>query len=499
MAATLVAKTSKYNGDGNAGFTTDAINTTGANLLIIVCCSYNASTVTPTDSKSNTWQGLTMYGSGTNRVKVWYAYSPTVGTGHTFSLPTSSDSSWATYFVLAYSGMVTGSGVYDTINGSSTSNVSGNITPAASGELILSGYTTTNTDTYVADGDFSEEFQQPWENGVQIGGAVATVNPYNSTNAIGCTWTATGASEATVIVAFKISAGTAYTLDASAGSFSKTGIATSLLFHRSLGAAAGSFAQAGIAASLLHSYTIAADAGAYALTGLDASFPRIYLLASEAGAHVIAGLDAALLFDRLIGAESGAYILSGVDAALLLGRSLAADAGTYALTGLDIALWRALVLLAAQGAYTLIGVGVELTYTPAGGYTLVASSGAFAIAGLDAALLAARILAGDAGAYAQSGSDAALLFNRLLEANAEAYALDGVEAEFDRAYQIAGGAGAYVLAGNDLAINYSGERSIGGGLGGYPARGDRPISSLRDRPVPSLRDRPIARERKRGP
>lgn len=207
MAATLVASTSKYDGNGNAGYTTDPINTTGANLLIIVKLNYfGLSSFVPTDSKNNTWQELSEYGgAGIAHIRFYYAYSPTVGTDHTFSCPVNGESTYSTLIVFAYSGMVTGSTVFDAATGDDDAS-SGSVTPAASGELIISGYSTFAGTTYTPDGSFTRIFNQAFSGGVCMGGAVATINPYNSTNAVECTWTGGGTAESSNIAAFKIAA-----------------------------------------------------------------------------------------------------------------------------------------------------------------------------------------------------------------------------------------------------------------------------------------------------
>jgi hypothetical protein len=203
MAIALAAKTSKYSDSGNTGFTSSAIDTTGANLLILFVVSWDPFTVNPSDSKGNTWQALTRYGPGGTQgyVMAYYAYNPTVGASHTFSWPSNSEDAWPSIFVLAYSGMLAGSGVYDASNGD-TNETSNSVTPAGAGELIISGYVTSTAGTPAAAGDFAEEIQQAYSGGVCIGGGVSA-QVYAGTSAIEATWTPNTGNRASNIIAFK--------------------------------------------------------------------------------------------------------------------------------------------------------------------------------------------------------------------------------------------------------------------------------------------------------
>lgn len=64
--------------------TTNAINTTGAGLLIVVTSSHNSDGIV-TDSKNNTWNNLTVYTHSNHRLIIWYSIPTSVGGGHTFT------------------------------------------------------------------------------------------------------------------------------------------------------------------------------------------------------------------------------------------------------------------------------------------------------------------------------------------------------------------------------------------------------------------------------
>src|SRR3990167_1389615 len=104
MAIAPVANTVKSSTNTNA-ITTDAIDTTGATLLVLGIASYAAvGPGTISDSKSNTWvaTGVSQAISGATRVDVYYVKSPTVGSGHTFS--GGATGGYPSVFVVSFSG-----------------------------------------------------------------------------------------------------------------------------------------------------------------------------------------------------------------------------------------------------------------------------------------------------------------------------------------------------------------------------------------------------------
>lgn len=127
---------------GGSVITTAGIDTTGANLIVIaVSSSQPVAAPTPTDSKSNTWTGLTARTvSGVTRIQIFYSAAPTVGAAHTFTITTSGGAPALT--VMAFSGIA--SSPFDQENGGSTggntaSQATGNITPGQNNELIVFG------------------------------------------------------------------------------------------------------------------------------------------------------------------------------------------------------------------------------------------------------------------------------------------------------------------------------------------------------------------------
>lgn len=142
VASTLVASSD------TSGITTGSLNTTGADLIVL-CVGYysgGGGTATVSDSKGNTWTGLTARtgGSGTGSdetSRIFYCSNPTVGTGHTFTVTSVTAATYPTIGALAVSGAKTASSPFDVENGAGSVDVTiqpGSITPAVHGSLVFS-------------------------------------------------------------------------------------------------------------------------------------------------------------------------------------------------------------------------------------------------------------------------------------------------------------------------------------------------------------------------
>jgi len=124
--------------------TTPALNTTGASLLI-VGISWFSGTPTVSDSKGNSWTGLTSFKDSVSNIlfsRFYHCISPSsVGGGHTFSV-TSTSVGYCVINVAAFA-LSSGTPAFDTQNGTSPNETSvssmtgGSVTPAGSNELFL--------------------------------------------------------------------------------------------------------------------------------------------------------------------------------------------------------------------------------------------------------------------------------------------------------------------------------------------------------------------------
>lgn len=144
----LIAQTSKASPTG-VSVTTDAINTTGASLIVVCIVSvyYNEQPVQ--DNQGNTWTsaGEIMSGGSYVRLKIFYKYAPTTNASHTFSTVGGYGVNYASMIVFAFSG-TTGTSYESnnyTQNGYSPLST-GNVTPSTNGQVLVallgSHYTT---------------------------------------------------------------------------------------------------------------------------------------------------------------------------------------------------------------------------------------------------------------------------------------------------------------------------------------------------------------------
>lgn len=188
---------------GTNNCTTAAINTTGANFLIVTITEFGGTPAAPTDSKSNSWTGLTDRVNGSIHVKMFFSIPSSVGTGHTFTI--SSSGRFPGMTAAAFSGVVQTSPL-DVENGAgaaTTSVATGSITPAAVNSLLVTscGTNTTSTNCTVNSG-----FSTP----VGVQGTGSNESSFlaflvqNPKAAINPTWTDTNSSSmAAAIGAFK--------------------------------------------------------------------------------------------------------------------------------------------------------------------------------------------------------------------------------------------------------------------------------------------------------
>ena len=138
MAYAFIAQTGFANGSG--GGTSSAIDTTGANLIVIVAARLEGSAPTISDSASNTWSALTVRNSGNSAaVRIYYVFAPTTSATHTFT--SSGANTYGSLSILAFSGSVTSP--FDAENGAGattgTSRATGSVTPAEDNELFIAG------------------------------------------------------------------------------------------------------------------------------------------------------------------------------------------------------------------------------------------------------------------------------------------------------------------------------------------------------------------------
>ncbi len=131
------------------GVTSNAIDTTGATLLIVVEGFYGLGT-TPTisDSKSNSWTGLSVGNGSNNNSEIWYSIPTSVGSGHTFTV--SGTGAYPSVDAASFSGTKSSS-VFD-VQSASGNNITGSITPTRDNSVLIAGGATSADYTSVDSG-----------------------------------------------------------------------------------------------------------------------------------------------------------------------------------------------------------------------------------------------------------------------------------------------------------------------------------------------------------
>lgn len=184
-------------GGGGGPFTSSAIDTTGASLLIINVANAFLFDPVLSDSKGNTWHfALSLDDvSNNSQFNMAYAWNPTVGSGHTFTVDGALN--FVSAEVIAFSGIRTSSDPLDQINtnrgGSISTLQTGSITPSQNGSLLVAGLATSQAAGYNAsiNNSFSITDQLPLSAGEYYGSAVAWKDQ-GVAAAINPTWTMAG-------------------------------------------------------------------------------------------------------------------------------------------------------------------------------------------------------------------------------------------------------------------------------------------------------------------
>jgi hypothetical protein len=495
-----------------AGSTTAAINTTGADLIVI--CSGGWLTAAPTDNHGNTYLLAVDQNSGSVRPYsyIWYCHNPVAGSSHTFTFANSAQ----TTAVMAFSGSTTSSTVLDKTGAgyvlkttSATSFPTSSITPAQSGALVIATWGIDDPAEAAGYGGFSVN------NGFTIGpggdesagsyfGCVTAYGVQSSTAPVSCTLTRataltqTGQSYA-IVSFFGAATSQSYTLTASSGSLALTGenivinkalsmaLAKGLLSLtggvlstaalRKMAAAYGTFAETGEAISVTASRHMAVVFGAFTLAGEPAVTGRGRGMSISAGSFSYAGYQWAEQFQRRIAAVAGSFGLLSQSATLSHTRLMTAAATTFSWSGgVQAVGWArhmagtptafALTTPAAGTSYAilepLLMSSFGLTGKPIGTSAsrhMASAFGTFALSGVGVATAAARFMAAVKGVFSLTTENATLSKNGShqygLTAALGSYGVLGKAISTAAARKASLSAGTFGLAGKAVATSFA--------------------------------------------
>ena len=160
-------------GSGQSTFTTGNLDTSGADLIVIIFSHLAANGDTAiSDNQGNSYTARTQYDSGANAERLYYKQAPTTSTTHTFTSTLSLQ--YGSMVVLAFSGSATTP--YNTENGATTTGTTlqpGSITPSEDNCVVVAGLSAGATGTYAIDSGFSTVYQVNYSGGVNYGVAAA--------------------------------------------------------------------------------------------------------------------------------------------------------------------------------------------------------------------------------------------------------------------------------------------------------------------------------------
>lgn len=205
----IVAHTAKQATSQSSGIVTSAIDTTGANLLVVATAFYGDHTLYLSDSKLNSWTYLTVQNNANGgRMQLAYVFNPTVGSGHTFTIASAAD--YPCVAVMAWSGSVTSPS--DQQNGASSTGsaalATGSVTPSEDNEILIAATNVADGGLKTIDLGFTIQDQIDYNNGNAFGIEIAYLIQ-TSLAAKNPTWTGslTEPYFATRIATFKAAAG----------------------------------------------------------------------------------------------------------------------------------------------------------------------------------------------------------------------------------------------------------------------------------------------------
>lgn len=198
MAITLVFSAEAASANG-LNVTTTADDGTGGDFAIIGSASSNPASLVISDSETNTYTSHTASNSGSVRAQLHSVEDADVGASHTATVGTGGE--FPTIFFAIFAGVHLTAG-FDQENGgtsaSSTTCATGNITPAI-GDLMVSVLAVDSADetSYAPSSGWTTFGSGFVEEGNSWGGHAAW-KIATTTDAQGCTWTASGGTPATM-------------------------------------------------------------------------------------------------------------------------------------------------------------------------------------------------------------------------------------------------------------------------------------------------------------
>lgn len=361
--AIAVPNVVKAVGSGVTSVTTSGVTTTTGSTFLIICSCGAGATMTPSDSKGNTYTLVDNQGASGTQISCWYKTNGAGGAGHTAAVNLSA----AEYPVLHFIEL---SGADATSLDATSVN-----SAAASGPYSLTSGTLAQADSLVVAWASSDSpgAQNYAASGYTVNRETdgdnywTSANGYKqagSTSAQSSTWTGIGGSVAMGIAAFKAAAGgTGYELSVDPATYALTAAAETAQVARALTVSPAGYAMTAQPVNLAVGRSLSVSPASYALNAAGETLAATRALSIDPASYSLANRAVTLSVGRAVSDAATSYALTASPVSLVAGRGLSIDAAVYALSAPDVTLvYRSAnpVLVVDPVAYVLRLPDVEL-------------------------------------------------------------------------------------------------------------------------------------------
>ncbi len=249
---TKLFETKKVAASGGAAVTTDAVDSTGCDFIVLSVSSYGGTDYTTVDSKSNTIiAGVDHNDGGNLHVKIFRIESVTgAGSGHTFTVDPAGQ---YRYMAITVEGFDDGPLTLDqetavnTVSGSSALST-GSLTPSVDNCLLIAAFEADGASSISINGGFTAAASNSGGNNEANGMAYLI---QTSATAANPAWTWTGSTGVAALAVFKPTGGGGSTEEgAAAASIGFSGAAVSAATAAASFAAVASFIGAAVPAAV---------------------------------------------------------------------------------------------------------------------------------------------------------------------------------------------------------------------------------------------------------
>lgn len=184
-------------GNGAAIVTTPAIDTTGANLLVVIGGTASATLNPISDSKGNAWQQAEQFSNSPISMAIEYCATPVVGSNHTFSW----DSANGPLCVIALASAPSAN-PYDWSESAAAASPGG-FGPSNANCMVITAMSCEQAEPYTVDTGFTilatENYVSGVSNGLAIAWQIMSSPAYFTLN-----WSGTGANVSSSIISFNV-------------------------------------------------------------------------------------------------------------------------------------------------------------------------------------------------------------------------------------------------------------------------------------------------------